>query len=84
MTKGKRINTYFRQTAKAFRAARQTQIFSRIKRNLPYNVFKFSRSVIFNQTRKIRAKIKKENLNYARKIEKTKDSSPKTKKSSDQ
>lgn len=32
----KGINTIFRQTASALRAARQTEVFSRIKRNIPY------------------------------------------------
>ena len=44
--KGKRrINTYFRQTAKAFRAARQTQVFSHIKRNIPYTIVKSVRRI---------------------------------------
>ena len=32
----KGINTIFRQTASALRAARQTEVFSRVKRNIPY------------------------------------------------
>lgn len=39
MAKKKRINTYFRQTAKSFKAAKQTQIFSHINRNLPYRIY---------------------------------------------
>lgn len=39
----RRFNTYFRQTAKAFRAARQTQVFSHIKRNLPYGILRLTK-----------------------------------------
>lgn len=39
----RRFNIYFRQTAKAFRAARQTSVFSHINRNLPYRMYQFSK-----------------------------------------
>lgn len=39
----RRINIYFRQTAKAFKAARQTAVFSHINRNLPYRMYQFSK-----------------------------------------
>lgn len=42
MKRSKRLNTYFRQTSKAFKAARQTKIFSHLNRNLPYNIVKYS------------------------------------------
>jgi hypothetical protein len=38
----KGINTIFQQTASALKAARQTQIFAKIKRNIPY----FTRKII--------------------------------------
>jgi len=50
----KRLNIYFRQTAKSFRAARQTQIFSHINRNLPYRIFQFSKSRFSNQVMRIK------------------------------
>jgi hypothetical protein len=48
----KRLNIYFRQTSKALRASRQTQIFSHINRNLPYKLYSFSRNQ-FRKSRKI-------------------------------
>ncbi|KKR27735.1 MAG: hypothetical protein UT61_C0068G0013 [Candidatus Woesebacteria bacterium GW2011_GWA1_39_8] len=39
----KRRNIYFRQTPKAFRADRQTKVFSYIKRSIPYSVYVYSR-----------------------------------------
>jgi len=39
----RRFNTYFRQTPKAFRAARQTSVFSHINRNIPYRMYQFSK-----------------------------------------
>lgn len=39
----RRLNIYFRQTAKAFKAARQTAVFSHINRNLPYRMYQFSK-----------------------------------------
>lgn len=54
--KGRRINTYFRQSAKAFRVARQTQVFYHLKRNIPYNMYKFSRSHFTKQLTNIKSK----------------------------
>ena len=51
--KKKGINTYFRQTAKSFKAARQTQVFSHINRNLPYNIYKMSKRQFNTQLQKI-------------------------------
>ena len=45
-SKGKRLNIYFRQTAKEFKSARQTQVYSHIKRNLPYRIFSFTKERI--------------------------------------
>jgi len=39
----RRINIHFRQTAKAFRAARQTKVFAHINRNLPFRMYQFSK-----------------------------------------
>ena len=49
----KRLNINFRQTSKAFKSAKQTQIFSHINRNLPYNVYKMSKNRFLNQLQKI-------------------------------
>jgi hypothetical protein len=49
----KRFNTYFRQTAKAFRAARQTQIYAHLKRNLPYRIFNISKTQFLNKLKKV-------------------------------
>lgn len=52
-SKKKRVNTYFRQTAKSFKAAKQTQVYSHINRNLPYNVYKITKRQFFIQLQKI-------------------------------
>lgn len=59
----KRINTYFRQTAKSFKAARQTQIFSHIKRNLPFTILKFSKKYVTLRFENVKKGIKKFTLN---------------------
>lgn len=41
-TSGKRRNIYFRQTPKEFRASAQNEIYSHIKRNLPYRIYRYS------------------------------------------
>jgi hypothetical protein len=51
--KKKRTNTYFRQTAKEFKAARQTQVYSHINRNLPYKIFNISKTQFLNKVKKI-------------------------------
>lgn len=66
--KKKRTNTYFRQTAKEFKAARQTQIYSHINRNLPYKIFKISKPQFLNKVKKVNImKRKKRKLNTPRK-----------------
>lgn len=49
----RRINIYFRQTAKAFKAARQTAVFSHINRNLPYRMYQFSKERFLQGARTI-------------------------------
>ena len=51
--KKKRLNTYFRQTAKEFKAARQTQIYSHINRNLPYKIFKISKPQFLSKVKQV-------------------------------
>jgi hypothetical protein len=64
----KRVNTYFRQTAKAFKAARQTQIFSHIRRNIPHNIYKYSKSKVEKQIGKVRETIGKKRIGWVKKI----------------
>jgi hypothetical protein len=52
--KGKRVNTYFRQTAKAFKAARQTKVFTHIKRNLPYRIFQYTKDKFSDVSTKLK------------------------------
>jgi hypothetical protein len=54
----KGVNINFRQTAKQFRALAQTRTFSKIKRNIPYNMYKFSRSLFAKQMGKSKDMIK--------------------------
>ncbi|KKQ37878.1 MAG: hypothetical protein US53_C0007G0017 [Candidatus Woesebacteria bacterium GW2011_GWA1_37_7] len=42
--RARRFNINFKQTASSLRAARQTQIFSHLNRNLPYRIYMYSRS----------------------------------------
>lgn len=56
----RRFNTYFRQTSKALRALRQTQVFSHINRNIPYNLYKFSKKQFSRQAEKIQTKFVKQ------------------------
>ena len=49
----KRTNTHFRQSAKEFKAARQTQVYSHINRNLPYRIFKISKPQFLNKIKKL-------------------------------
>lgn len=42
--KAKRDNIYFRQTPREFKAARQTQVYYHINRNLPYRIYQFSKN----------------------------------------
>ena len=58
----RRLNTYFRQTAKEFKAARQTQIYAHINRNLPYKIFKVSKSQFLNKVKKVNI-MKRKGLN---------------------
>lgn len=63
--KKRRINTNFRQTVKEFKAARQTQIYSHINRNLPYRIFKISKPQFLNKVKQvniIKRKKKKRNI----------------------
>lgn len=64
----KRINTYFRQTAKAFKAARQTQIFSHFRRNIPYKLYKYSKSKVKKEAKRVGNVIGKKNLGWVKKI----------------
>ncbi|MBU0572077.1 hypothetical protein KKH23_00755 [Patescibacteria group bacterium] len=48
----KRFNTHFRQTVKEFKAARQTQIYSHLKRNIPYKIFKISKPQFLSKVKK--------------------------------
>jgi len=48
----RRFNVNFRQTAKAFRAARQAQVFIHVNKNLPYRIYQFSREKFENQLHK--------------------------------
>ncbi|OGM12431.1 hypothetical protein A2Z22_04630 [Candidatus Woesebacteria bacterium RBG_16_34_12] len=58
----KRININFRQTAKSFRAARQTQIFSHLNRNLPYNLYRATKEKFLLNLQKISSFKKEKNL----------------------
>lgn len=51
--KKKRFNTHFRQTAKEFKAARQTQVYSHINRNLPYKIFSITKTQFLNKVKQI-------------------------------
>lgn len=70
MSKAKRRNIHFRQTPKSFKAARQTQIFSHINRNLPYNVYKITTRQFNRRVEKINSKIQKTFYNAKRKNKK--------------
>gem|GEM_PF-4976447 len=47
-------NIHFRQTPRSFSAERQVKVFSRLKRNIPYAIYKFSRSLFYERLRKIK------------------------------
>ena len=50
----KRRNIYFRQTAKAFRAARQTKVYLSIKKNIPYTIFRVSKEKFASNIKKLK------------------------------
>jgi len=52
-SKAKRANIYFRQTARSFKAAKQTQVFSHINRNLPYRIFSLTKDVFAERIRRL-------------------------------
>lgn len=60
--KKKRINTYFRQTTREFKAARQTQVYSHINRNLPYKIFEVSKTQFLNKVKQVNI-MKRKRLN---------------------
>ena len=60
--KKKRLNTYFRQTAREFKAARQTQVYSHLNRNLPYKIFKISKTQFLNKVKQVNI-VKRKRLN---------------------
>ena len=62
----KRFNTYFRQTAKEFKAIRQTQIYAHLKRNIPYKIFNISKRQFLNKVKQINI-IKGKKFNLLRK-----------------
>lgn len=66
----KGINTVFKQTASAFRAARQTQVFARIKRNIPYITRKISPHKIVRGLQKTNKKGEKERAKMGKKLSK--------------
>lgn len=73
--KKRRTNTNFRQTVREFKAARQTQVYSHINRNLPYRIFKVSKPQFLSKVKQInitRRKKKKRNISgkYSFKIKK--------------
>jgi len=49
----KRSNTHFRQTAREFRSARQAQVYSHLNRNLPYKIFKITKTQFLNKVKKV-------------------------------
>jgi len=62
--KKKRFNTYFRQTVKEFKSARQTQVYSHINRNLPYKIFNISKTQFLNKVKQVNImKRKRKKLN---------------------
>lgn len=54
--KSNRKNIHFRQTAKSFKSQKQTKIFSKINRNVAYDIYNKSRKFISQKFQK--AKIK--------------------------
>lgn len=81
--KQKRFNTHFRQTIKEFKSARQAQTYSHLNRNLPYKIFKVTKTQFLNKVKQVNImKNKKLSLlgKYSYKIRK--ESSAKTQKPS--
>lgn len=66
----KGINTLFRQTASALRAARQTQVFTRIKRNIPYFTGKIVPGRFLAKMSKIKDKSDKNPMKITKKLSK--------------
>jgi len=65
--KGKRrLNTYFRQTARAFKVIRQTQVFSHINRNIPYRMYQFSRQQFLSSLQKMNSILAKQRQRFAK------------------
>ena len=52
--KQRRLNFYFRQTARQFKATKQASVFAKVKRTLPYTILNLSRSLFKEQLRKIK------------------------------
>jgi hypothetical protein len=63
------INTIFQQTSSALKAARQTQIFSRFKRNIPY-LNKFNPSIFIKKVKSGTNKHSKRNISIGKKLTK--------------
>jgi hypothetical protein len=70
--KQRRLNIYFRQTAKAFRAARQTQVFYHINKNLPYRIYKFSKEKILSQVQKANSNLMQQRENFLTRLQRDK------------
>lgn len=51
--KKRRLNIHFRQTVREFKSARQAQIYSHLNRNLPYKIFKVSKTQFLNKVKQI-------------------------------
>ncbi|MBI3443386.1 hypothetical protein HY008_01820 [Candidatus Woesebacteria bacterium] len=64
--KSRRDNIYFRQTPKEFASMRQTQIFAAIKRNIPYNMFKFSKDLFNRQLQKFNQIVQRQKEKFAK------------------
>jgi hypothetical protein len=60
--KKKARNTHFRQTVKSFRAERQTQVFSKIKRNIPYRMYHFSKKLFSERLGKMKNLVSRDKL----------------------
>jgi len=70
--KERRLNIYFRQTAKAFRAARQTQVFSHINRNIPYRIYKFSKEKVLYQVQRANTNLMLQREKFLKRLQKDK------------
>lgn len=66
--KKRRLNVHFRQTTKEFKSARQAQVYSHLNRNLPYKIFKVSKTQFLNKVKQVNIlKKKRKRLNVSEK-----------------